>query len=66
MMNFIEQDWFDNIALFEYHDEPLAPSSQLPDKVDPKIMRERFQQARKLVNELYDDREAAQKGKEKI
>ena len=65
-MDFIEQDWFDNIALFEYHDEPLAPSAQLPDKVDPKIMRERFQQARKLVNELYDAREAAQKGKEKI
>lgn len=65
-MDFIEQDWFDNIALFEYHDEPLAPSSHLPDKVDPKIMRERFQQARKLVNELYDAREVAQKGKEKV
>lgn len=66
LMDFIEQDWFDNIALFEYHDEPLAPSSHLPDKVDPKIMRERFQQARKLVNELYDAREVAQKGKEKV
>lgn len=51
------QDWFDNIALFEYHDEPLAASSCLPDKVDDKTIRARFLQAKTLVQELQDHRE---------
>ncbi len=58
-MDFIGQDWFDNIALFEYHDEPLASSSQLPDKVDAKTVRTRFLEAKKLVNSLFDVREKA-------
>ena len=65
MMDFIRQDWFDNIALFEYHDEPLAPSSKLPNKVDEKIIRTRFLQAKKLVNELQNVR-VAKEEKEKI
>lgn len=66
LMDFIGQDWFDSIALFEYHDETLAPSSALPDKVDDKIIRTRFQEAKKLVTSLYESRQEAQKGKEKI
>lgn len=65
LMDFIRQDWFDNIALFEYHDEPLAPSSKLPNKVDEKIIRTRFLQAKKLVNELQNVR-VAKEEKEKI
>ncbi|MDO4713914.1 MAG: MiaB/RimO family radical SAM methylthiotransferase [bacterium] len=66
LMEFIKQDWFENIALFEYHDEPLAPSHHLPNKVDAKIIRQRFLQAKKLVTQLAEAREEAQKGKEKI
>jgi tRNA A37 methylthiotransferase MiaB len=33
---------FNNIALFEYHDEPLAASSKLPNKIDDKTVHERF------------------------
>lgn len=57
LLDFIMQDWFDNIALFEYHDEPLAASSCLPDKVDDKTIRARFLQAKTLVQELQDHRE---------
>lgn len=66
LMDFIGQDYFDSIALFEYHDETLAPSSSLPDKVDDKLIRSRFLEAKKLVSSLYDARQQAQKGKEKI
>lgn len=58
LMNFIAEDYFENIALFEYHDEPLAASSQLPDKVDEKTIRSRFLQAKKLVDQLQNARQA--------
>lgn len=58
LMDFIAEDYFENIALFEYHDEPLAASSQLPDKVDGKTIRSRFLQAKKLVDQLQNARQA--------
>jgi len=48
--SFIEQDYFDNVALFEYHDEPLAPSSKLPNKIPSNIIHQRFLSLRRLVN----------------
>lgn len=50
--SFISQDYFDNIALFEYHDEPLAASFHLSDKVSDKVIRSRFRSLRSLVNQL--------------
>jgi ribosomal protein S12 methylthiotransferase len=50
--SFISQDYFDNIALFEYHDEPLAASFQLPNKISNKVIRSRFHSLRSLVNQL--------------
>lgn len=66
LMDFISQDWFDNIALFEYHDEPLAPSSKLPEKVENKLIRERFLKAKSLVSTLYEAREARRNTQEKV
>ena len=56
LMDFIRGDWFENIALFEYHDEPLAAPSLLPDKVEAKTIRKRFLEAKKLVDELQVER----------
>ena len=56
LMDFIRGDWFENIALFEYHDEPLAASSLLPDKVEAKTIRKRFLEAKNLVDELQAQR----------
>lgn len=55
-MKFLGEDWFDAVALFEYHDEPLASSSSLADKVDAQTMRARFLQAKKLVEKLQEQR----------
>jgi ribosomal protein S12 methylthiotransferase len=66
LMNFVDTTTFDNIALFEYHDEPLAASSKLDHKVDYDIIRSRFTKIRQLVNKQLLESEHARKGKEEI
>jgi MiaB/RimO family radical SAM methylthiotransferase len=64
LISFIKEDYFNNIALFEYHDEKLAESTKLPNKVDDKTIRERFLKAEQLVNELLRKRERNRRDKE--
>lgn len=64
LMNFVDETKFDNIALFEYHDEPLAASSRLSNKVDYDIIRGRFTKIRQLVNRQLLDYEHVRKWKE--
>ena len=54
LKTFIQDYTFDNIALFEYHDEPLATSSKLDKKVDDKEIRRRFLEMKKIVDKLLD------------
>jgi tRNA A37 methylthiotransferase MiaB len=61
---FIKQDYFNNIALFEYHDEKLSESSKLPNKIDEKTIRERFLITKNLVDKLLKDKEKDRKNKE--
>jgi ribosomal protein S12 methylthiotransferase len=61
LLAFITEGRCDNIALFEYHDEPLAASSKLEQKVDDTTMRKRFTQARQLVNRQLLAREERRK-----
>jgi ribosomal protein S12 methylthiotransferase len=63
---FVQQGYFNNIALFEYHDEPVAASSKLPNKVDDHTIRTRFTQLRQLVNRQLLAYESERKGKEEI
>ena len=64
LSDFISQDYFDNKALFEYHDEPLAASSQLPNKVTDVLIHERFKKLHKMVKSLLLQRQKVRKGKE--
>ncbi len=66
LMTFIKEVHFDNVALFEYHDEPLAASSRLPDKVDDHTIRTRFTKIRQLVNKQLLEIEQARKGMQEI
>ncbi len=43
LCEFLGKYHFDNVALFEYHDEPLAESSKLDWKVDEKEIHRRFE-----------------------
>jgi ribosomal protein S12 methylthiotransferase len=64
LQTFIKQDYFDNIALFEYHDEPLAASFQLPNKIPAKTIHARFRILRPLVNQLLFTRQQARQESE--
>jgi len=64
LLKFVDEEKFDNIALFEYHDEPLATSSRLGDKVGDLEIRQRFTKIRQLVNKQLLALEQARKGKE--
>lgn len=66
LLKFVDETKFDNIALFEYHDEPLAASSKLPNKVPDAELRARFTKIRQLVNRQLLEREAARKWKEEV
>lgn len=64
LKDYIKTSDFDNIALFEYHDEPFAASSKLPDKIDDKEIRKRFLDLKKIVDTLSLKKEKKRKGKE--
>jgi tRNA A37 methylthiotransferase MiaB len=61
LQSFLNEDYFDNIALFEYHDEPLAMSSSFKNKVPEDIIHERFRIIRSQIYELLEAREKKRK-----
>ena len=46
LQSFLDENYFDNIALFEYHDEPLAKSSTFENKVADELIHSRFKTIR--------------------
>ena len=54
---FLDENYFDNIALFEYHDEPLSLSSSFDNKVPDNIIHNRFKAIHNQVDNLMDKRE---------
>lgn len=52
LCDFLENYHFDNIALFEYHDEPLAESSKLDWKVDEKEIHRRFETLKWIIENV--------------
>ena len=64
LLKFVDETKFDNIALFEYHDEPMATSSKLANKLDDAEIRARFTKIRQLVNKQLLAREQARKWKQ--
>ena len=66
LQTFLNEDFFDNIALFEYHDEPLAKSSTFDNKVPDEIIHSRFKIIRSQVDKLLKAREKKRKWKNQI
>ena len=66
LIKFVDETKFDNIALFEYHDEPLAASSKLDKKVEYSTIRARFTKIRQLVNRQLLTHEEARKWMQEI
>ena len=61
LKKFVQAQNFDNIALFEYHDEPFATSSKLDKKVDGKEIRRRFLEIKKIVDKQLTTNEKKRK-----
>ena len=66
LQSFLDEDYFDNIALFEYHDEPLAKSSTFENKVPDDVIHTRFKVIRWQVDKLLKTREKKRKWKNQI
>lgn len=66
LITFLQKDYFDNIALFEYHDEPYAASSKLPNKIDDTTLKQRFIQADDIVDKILTKKDQQRKGKSEI
>lgn len=66
LISFLKKGYFDSVALFEYHDEPFAASSNLPKKVPADIIRKRLTETRKLLNTMIISQEEKRKGKQEI
>ena len=66
LQSFLDEDYFDNIALFEYHDEPLAKSSTFENKVPDNIIHSRFKTIHSQVDKLLKAREKKRKWKNQI
>jgi len=66
LQSFLDEDYFDNIALFEYHDEPLAKSSTFKNKVPDEVIHSRFKTIRSQVDKLLKAREKKRKWKNQI
>lgn len=64
LLGFIEEYQFESISFFEYHDEELAASSKLGDKVPHDIALQRLKQVQKLVERVYENNLQKRKGKE--
>lgn len=66
LQSFLDEDYFNNIALFEYHDEPLAKSSAFENKVPNDIVHSRFKTIRTQVDKLLKAHEKKRKWKNQI
>lgn len=62
-MDFVEKYTFESVGIFQYHDEPLAASSKLPNKVDEEIAKNRINILNPLLERIYDEKLEARKGK---
>lgn len=64
LLEFIEKYQFESISFFEYHDEELAASSKLSDKVPHEIASQRLSQVRDLVEKVYMKNRGKREGRE--
>ncbi len=59
LKDFIKNYKFDSVALFEYHDEPLAASNKLKNKVSSKIALSRIKELDKIIKKIYKEKKLA-------
>jgi ribosomal protein S12 methylthiotransferase len=63
LLDFVAKYEFESVGIFEYHDEPLAASSKLPNKVDESVAKNRIKEITPILNTVYDAKFAERKSK---
>lgn len=54
LKDFAKKYEFDSVSMFWYHDEPLATSFKLSDKVDDETIEKRVRELREILEDIYD------------
>lgn len=63
LIEFIKQNEFESVGIFQYHDEPLAVSSKLDKKVDDSLAKERIAELTPLLEKIYEKKRTSRIGK---
>ena len=63
VVRFVEDNRFESVGIFQYHDEPLAASSKLPNKVDEDTAKDRIMRLTPVLERIYAEQYEARKGK---
>jgi len=58
LLDFAKKYEFDSVSVFGYHDEPLADSNKLSNKIDAKTIKTRVKNIKTILNEIYDKKDA--------
>ena len=64
LLELVKKYRFESISFFEYHDEPLAASSKLDQKVAHQVALTRLEKLKKIVNKIYDEKIEERKERE--
>jgi ribosomal protein S12 methylthiotransferase len=63
LIDFVKKYAFESVGIFQYHDEPLAASSKLPNKVDENTAKERIEILTPVLESIYEEKRAVRRGK---
>lgn len=62
-IDFVKKNRFESVWLFQYHDEALAASSHLPNKVSDSVAKDRMSTIGKVIDTIYMEHTANAAGK---
>jgi len=63
LLDFVKRHNFESVGVFQYHDEALAASSKLDQKVSDAIVNQRMKKLSKVLDEIYAKHTKAVRGK---
>lgn len=66
LLEFAKKYEFDSVSVFWYHDEQMAASSKLNEKIDDATIKQRLKKLRKTLNEIYNKKQNARAWKTDI
>lgn len=63
LLEFVKRHNFESVGVFQYHDEALAASSKLDQKVSDAVVNQRMKKLAKVLDEIYAKHTKASRGK---